>query len=75
MVKKIGIFGSYVKNKQKNRSDVDVIVEFDKISFENYIGLSRLLEKILGKKIDLVIESDLKPELEYVKEEAEYAKI
>ncbi|RKZ26399.1 nucleotidyltransferase, partial [bacterium] len=27
-VKKIGIFGSYVRNEQTNISDIDIIVEF-----------------------------------------------
>jgi len=28
-VKEIGIFGSYVKGKQKNESDIDMVVEFE----------------------------------------------
>ena len=74
-VKKIGLFGSYAKDKQKNGSDVDFLIEFNEISANNFFGVLFFLEKLLGKKIDLVIEEDLKPELNYVKKEAKYVKI
>lgn len=74
-VKKIGLFGSFVKGKQNKKSDVDILVEFEKVTFDNYFLLKELLAKLLKKKIDLVIEGDLRHELNYVKEEAEYAKI
>lgn len=74
-VKKIGLFGSFAKGKQNKKSDVDILVQFEKVSFDNYFLLKELLEKLFGKKIDLVIERDLRPELNYVKKEAEYAKI
>lgn len=74
-VKKIGLFGSYLKGKQKKSSDIDLIVEFKEITFKDYMGLLYLLQKIFNKKVDLVIEKNLKPELNYVKKEAEYVKI
>lgn len=74
-VKKIGLFGSFAKNKQRKKSDIDFLVTFDKIDFDSYFSLLRMLEKIFKKKIDWVIERDLKPELNYVKNEAEYVKI
>jgi len=74
-VKKIGLFGSFLKNKEKRNSDVDILVEFDEITADNFFNLLSLLESLFRKKVDLVIESDLKPELKYVKEEAEYVRI
>ena len=74
-VKKIGLFGSFVKEKQKPKSDIDIIVNFDKIDFDNYLNLLNFLEKIFEIKIDLVIENDLKPELRYIKKEVRYVKI
>jgi len=74
-VKKLGIFGSFVKNKQHKKSDVDVLVSFENVDFDNYMELMFLLEKILKRKIDLVIEKNLVPELRYVKKEAEYVKL
>jgi hypothetical protein len=74
-VKKIGIFGSFAKNKQHKKSDIDIIVDFDKETFDNYMDLLFLLEKIFRRKIDLVIEKDLHPELNYVKREAKYVRL
>ncbi len=74
-VKKIGLFGSFVKGKQNKKSDVDILVEFEKVTFENYFLLKELLEKLFKKKVDLIIEEDLRHELNYVKKETEYAKI
>jgi len=74
-VKKIGLFGSFAKNKQKPKSDIDVLVTFEKIRFDNYMELLFFLQRVFNKEIDLVIEGDLKPELKYVKKEAQYVKI
>jgi len=74
-VKKIGLFGSFVKNKQKKRSDIDFLVEFEKITFDNYIDVLIMLKELFKRKIDLIIESDLRPELNYVKKEAQYVKL
>jgi len=74
-VTKIGIFGSFVKEKQNKNSDVDIVINISKPTFDNYMGTFYLLQKLLKRKVDLVIESDLKPELEYIKDEAEYVKI
>ena len=74
-VKKIGLFGSYAKGKQKKSSDIDILITFDKIDFDNYMDVMFLLKKLLKKRIDLVIEKNLIPELKYVKEEAEYVQL
>jgi uncharacterized protein len=64
-VKTIGVFGSYVRNKQTKRSDVDILVEFEKghKDFFNYIRLKYYLEASLGRKVDLVIKEAIKPRL------------
>lgn len=74
-VKKIGLFGSYSKDKQKKGSDIDFLVEFKTIDLDKYIYVLNLLEKLFGTKIDLVIEKDLKPELKYVIKEAKYVEL
>lgn len=74
-VKKIGLFGSFAKNSQKKKSDIDIIVDLEKQTFRSYVALLLLLEKLFRRKIDLVIENDLKPELNYIKKEAKYAKL
>lgn len=74
-VKKIGLFGSFAKNKQHKKSDIDIIVTFNKETFDNYMDLLFLLEKIFRRKIDLVIEKDIHQELDYVKGEAKYVRL
>ena len=73
-VKKIGLFGSFAKNKNNRKSDVDIIVKFNKNTFDNYMDLKFLLEKLFRKKVDLVIEGDIKPGLKHIKKEAIYVK-
>jgi len=73
---RIGLFGSYVKNEQKEGSDVDLLVEFeeDKKTFDNYMELKFFLEDLLGQKTDLVISDALKSRLKhYIMDEVEYA--
>lgn len=61
-VKRIGIFGSYSRNKQKKKSDVDILIEFSEpVSLFSYIELKNHLSKLLNKKVDLVTKKALKP--------------
>jgi len=75
-VKRIGLFGSYMRNEQKVGSDIDILVEFekDKKTFDNYMNLKFFLEDLFSCKVDLVvieaIKSDLRP---YILGSAKYA--
>src|SRR5713101_8308459 len=61
-VKSLGVFGSYVRNEQKPRSDLDVLVEFDGfVGLYEQIDLQNYLSDLLGVKIDLGPRSELKP--------------
>ncbi|MDD3248307.1 MAG: nucleotidyltransferase family protein [Methanosarcina sp.] len=64
-VKRIGIFGSFVRGEEKAGSDIDVLVEFDetKTTFDNYMDLKFYLEDLFKREVDLVIESSIKPRL------------
>lgn len=65
-VREIGIFGSFVRGEQKRRSDVDIIVEFDQRNTPGLLKLIEMelfLEKLLRKKVDVVIKSGIRPEL------------
>jgi uncharacterized protein len=53
-VKRIGLFGSYATGKQTPTSDVDFVVDFAEPTFDNFIGLVNYLEKILGKKVNVL---------------------
>jgi len=64
-VKRIGLFGSYVRNEQKSESDIDILVRFErgKKTFDNYMDLKFFLEDLFNRKVDLVIIEALKPDL------------
>lgn len=63
-VKAIGVFGSCVREDQKKGSDVDILIEFEEpISLLEFIAIERQLGKILGKKVDLVMKTALKPRI------------
>ena len=74
-VQRLGLFGSYVREKQKKRSDIDILVTFNRdIDLFDFLDLREYLEGQLQAKVDLVMESALKPaigkrilsEVEYV---------
>ena len=65
-VKRIGIFGSYIKGEEKKGSDVDILVEFEEtaiLSLLDFINLENYLSEALGVKVDLVEETTLKPRI------------
>lgn len=60
----MGIFGSYVRNEQMKKSDLDILVEFEKPpSLFRFIELEDYLKDILGISIDLVRKKALREEL------------
>ena len=72
-VKWLGLFGSYVKEAARDDSDIDLLVDFEKLSFDNYMGLRIFLEDLFDKKIDLVISNSVKPRLKpRIEKEVEY---
>jgi len=74
-VRELGIFGSFVKERQKTRSDIDILVAFEQghKDFFNYTRLKYYMEELLGRKVDLVIKEAVKPRLrERIFNEVEY---
>jgi hypothetical protein len=75
-VKKLGLFGSFVREEQKKESDIDFLVEFeqDKKNFKNFMQLSFLLEDILNRRVELVTTESLSPYIRpYIIKDIEYA--
>ena len=60
-VVKIGVFGSYVRGEERTSSDIDILVEFDKSTLHNFMGLIFYLEELFGKKVHLVTNNALSP--------------
>jgi predicted nucleotidyltransferase len=66
-VKRIGIFGSFIKGEQKEKSDIDILVEFNEIpGFFGFIELEDFLTEKLGVKTDLVTKDALKPRMKEI---------
>lgn len=74
-VQRLGLFGSYVKKRQRKRSDIDILVTFSRdIDLFEFLDLREYLESRLKAKVDLVMATALKPtigkrilaEVEYV---------
>ncbi len=78
-VRKIGIFGSAVRDELREDSDIDIVVEFErgKGTFENFGGLVEFLERLFGREVDILtpggIESiRIRTVRERIREEVEY---
>lgn len=69
------MFGSMVTGTSHDRSDIDILVEFQdghKDLF-NYMKLKRYLENLLGRKVDLVMKKAIKERIrERILHEVEY---
>ncbi|MFQ5887506.1 MAG: nucleotidyltransferase family protein [Candidatus Hydrothermarchaeales archaeon] len=75
-VKRIGLFGSYVRDEQNAVSDIDILVDFEKgkKTFDNYMELKFFLEELFKCKVDLVISEAIKPDLKsYILGSVKYA--
>jgi predicted nucleotidyltransferase len=60
----MAIFGSFVRGEQKRRSDIDVVIEFERNSEKSLLDLVRIeneLRKVFKRKVDLGIFSSLSP--------------
>ena len=63
-VSNIEVFGSYVRGEQRDDSDLDVLVEFDRrVDLLDVSGLQILLSEALGLKVDVVLKRSVRPEL------------
>jgi predicted nucleotidyltransferase len=63
-IKDIAVFGSYIKGKADENSDLDILVEFEfnaNLSLLGYIGIENYLSSLLDVKVDLVEKKGLKP--------------
>jgi len=77
-VRRLEVFGSAARGHDFDpaRSDVDFLVAFDAAyrldSFDDYFGLKEGLEALLGRPVDLVVESAIRNP--YVRAEIEHAR-
>ena len=63
-IKEIGIFGSYRRGEQTGKSDVDILVSFERgMTLLKFCALENWLSDILEEKVDLVMKDSLKPNI------------
>ena len=55
-IEKMGLFGSYARDEANDGSDIDILITLQKPSLLKYSSISRQLESIFCRKIDLVSE-------------------
>jgi predicted nucleotidyltransferase len=62
-VKRLGLFGSFVRGDQDEESDVDVLVEFEpgRKTFDAFVHLALFLEDLLGRRVELLTPESLSP--------------
>lgn len=75
-IKRLALFGSFARGEAKSTSDIDFLVEFQRPTFDNYMGLLRELQGIFHRDIDLVTKAALNKRLKpFVLKEAEYFEV
>ncbi|MEA3498027.1 MAG: nucleotidyltransferase family protein [Campylobacterota bacterium] len=58
-VDKIGLFGSFARDEETNKSDIDILVDMPS-SFDNYFNLKYFLEENFHREVDLGKEKQLR---------------
>ena len=61
-VERASIFGSYARGDANEESDIDILIDLDEeVSLFGFIELKLEIEDAIGKKVDLVEFSTIKP--------------
>jgi predicted nucleotidyltransferase len=65
----LGIFGSYARGEENEKSDLDILIDFEaKVNLLELIGIEQEISELLGVKVDLVtlrsVNASLKPYIE-----------
>jgi uncharacterized protein len=53
-VRRVGVFGSFLTGEQTPDSDVDLLVDFDTLTWAGFMEAARFCEEILGRKVDFI---------------------
>ncbi|MDI6783485.1 MAG: nucleotidyltransferase domain-containing protein [bacterium] len=67
-VKRIGLFGSYIRSENKKNSDIDLVVEFDRKKFgqdfkglfDAFTDLTAYMERLFNRKVDILTADSIK---------------
>jgi len=65
-VRRLALFGSAARGEATADSDLDFVVELAPKTFDAYMDTKLLLEKLFGRRVDLVLADAIKPRLRAV---------
>ena len=70
-VTELALFGSFARDQATDKSDIDILVKFDKpATSKTYFGVQFYIEDLLDRPVDLGTEESLRSELRpYVERE------
>jgi len=72
-VKRIGLFGSFVRGEQKKNSDIDFLIEFENPNFDNFMDLVFYLEDLFGRDVELITNGNISPYIQpYIEKEVKW---
>ena len=61
---KVGLFGSYVRGDESEKSDIDLLIDYDPDheNFDNYMAVCDILEQLFrNEKLEIVTKNGLSP--------------
>jgi len=75
-VRFIGLFGSFARDEADENSDIDILYKIEKdkkLSIFKYLKLTKQLEDFFHKKIDLIRDEKIKPQIKsYIQKDLTY---
>ena len=63
-IRKVGLFGSYSRNEQSVKSDIDILIDFkpEMENFDNYMAVCDIFEQLFkNEKVEIVTINGLSP--------------
>ncbi len=64
----VGIFGSFSRDEATEKSDIDILYKIKKdvkLSMFSYLKINAILEEFFQRKVDLVRDETLKPQVKH----------
>jgi predicted nucleotidyltransferase len=63
-IRNIGLFGSYVREEQTDKSDIDILIDFEpgKENYDNYMAVYDIIEQLFRtENVEIVTKNGLSP--------------